>query len=189
MDPETEGRLKKGAALLGELWRAGERCAQGWDIRVADIPENAVNAEESMLGWACACAKPNRFCKSKRHWFKLALCELREVVEGPFGMTSMMNAEEWDLTGLTRKMEFPGVGVVSIGANGVMLATDLEKLQEAPETLESIVKLLKAFPKARVMAVLPPPPPPPPLVPVASEVKIEQGEETVEDDFAAAEAE
>lgn len=186
MDPETEGRLKKGAALLGELWRAGERCARGWDLEVTTIPDD-MSSEEAVGGWACQCPAPNRFCKAKRHWLKLALLELRDPIDGPFGLGSMMNGEEWDLTGLTRKVDFPGVGIVPVGANGVILAADLEKLKEAPESLDSLVKLLKAFPKARIVAVHQPAPPaaapePPP--------KEEPEEESpFSDDLAEAEAE
>lgn len=190
MDPEIEQRMRKGAAMLGELWRAGDRCARGWDLQVAAIPEEA-NAEEAVASWACQCPVRNRFCKAKIHWLKLALTELREPIDGAYGLSSMMNAAEWDLTGLTRKMEFPGVGVITIGSNGVMSAADLDKLREAPETLDSVVKLLKAFPKAKIAAVQQPaPPPPPPPEPAAAQASDEEkpDDSGLEDDFATREA-
>lgn len=152
MDPATAERLRNGAALLGKLWSAGERCASGWGLEMKGVEDT--DGTKEVESWACRCPERGKFCKAKIHWLKLALIELRDPLDGPFGLAEMMTPEEWDLTGRTRKVEVPGIGTIGLGGpNGLTGATDWAKLREAPECLESIVRLLKAFPKAKIEAV------------------------------------
>lgn len=152
MDPEVEKKLKEGAIFLGKMWRDGQRCSSGWDIKVTEFPEGE-DAFKVMKGWACRCSEKSKFCKGKAQWLNLAIGDLREPVDGPYGIPLMMTAEEWDLTKLTMNVEMEGIGTVSIGPNGTMIMVDLLKHMSAPEGLKSTLRVLKAFPNARVEGV------------------------------------
>src|SRR5215467_4686392 len=97
MDPKTEVRLQKGATALGNTWRAGHRCATGWSIAICDLASDDAS-EKAVEKWACQCEPRTEFCKAKALWFRLAMIELRDLVEGEYGIPMMMTAAEWDLT-------------------------------------------------------------------------------------------
>lgn len=136
-------RLKKGASLLGEFWRAGERCQEEFGVlrlqdgKVAD----------------CFCDKKTKFCKAKYQWLGLVVELGREIVEGEGGLLLTMTGSEFDVSGFTMKMEFPGLGTYGIGPKGVMGREDMIKLCLAPETLASVLGLMKAFPGLKVDTV------------------------------------
>lgn len=152
MDPVIEGRLKKGATKIGELWREGKRCSSGWGVKEVDFQEGE-DTLKSMERWACQCAEKTDFCKGKSTWFRLAVTDCREVIEGEHGVPFMMTAEEWDLTKLTMKVEIPEVGIVEIGPKGPVTMTDMMKHMPAPDGLKSTLRVLKTFPGSRVQGV------------------------------------
>jgi hypothetical protein len=152
MDPAVELRLKKGAMLIGNFWRAGQRCAMGWSVKVGDFPDG-VDPYKAMESWACQCEKKTDFCKAKSHWFKLAMMELRDVIEDEYSIPFMMTAEEWDLTKLTMTIPLKDMGNVQIGPAGIVIMTDLWKAMEAPEGLKSTLRVLQKFPGSRVQGV------------------------------------
>jgi hypothetical protein len=142
-------RLKKGAFILGDLWRKNIRCSEEWSVLV--LEEDITTAVD------CFCEPKNAFCKAKKQWLTLAWTEeLRLPVSGPFGVLETMKGSEWDATGLSVSFDFPGVGVHSIGPKGVMKREDIVKLFDAPDTLGSIVKLMKSFPGMKVEEVTDP---------------------------------
>ena len=163
MDPAIEDRLKKGATALGQYWRAGDRCATGWGVNLSAFVDGE-DSEKAVERWACSCEKKSRFCKAKALWFRLALMELREECEGEFGIALMMNATEWDLTGLTLKYPIgqpaPGGKVIGIGQKGLLTMASLLNLMKVPETLVSTVQLMQAFPGAKIDSVEVPKPAP-----------------------------
>src|ERR1700730_9203083 len=83
-------RLKKGAAVLGQLWATPEyRCPDGWTID------------------PCKCQPLKKFCQARNLWVALALDDWiaslnrdeqngREMDDSPFGLALSMRASEWD---------------------------------------------------------------------------------------------
>lgn len=137
----TKERLLKGARLLGEAWRAGERCSEKWRLFPVDA--------DPAYAAGCACGEGRtRFCKAKVQWLGLAKQDSRDFVEDPYGLALAMTASEWDATGLLLKVEFPGVGVVAVGTKGAIPMTELAKV--SPETLASFLAIFKAFPGSKV---------------------------------------
>lgn len=149
----SKERLKNGAVLLGELWRANERCASGWAITMGSITDD-VNTEEAVETWACRCPEKNKFCKAKTHWLKLAVLDLREPKGGEYGLAAMMTAQEWNLTKLTYSVDIPDLGVIGIGPKGVVDAVGFAKLHETPDCRAAILRLLKVFKGAKIEAAL-----------------------------------
>src|SRR5204863_3608383 len=80
-------RLKRGAQMLGALWRSNQRCTFGWGV-----------AGHESLPIVCDCQTETRFCKGKRQWIALALEAGVEFVLGEFGAVFMMTASQWDET-------------------------------------------------------------------------------------------
>lgn len=151
----THERLKKGAEILGKLWREGVHCGEEWGVLCPeDNPMEAVD---------CFCEPKNKFCTAKKQWLMLVTEDgrpesagplgFREIRQGPFGLIETMTGTEWDATGLTVKIDFPGVGIHGIGPKGIMGRQDLVKLFEAPETLRSIVLMMSKFPGLKVVEV------------------------------------
>lgn len=131
-------RLKKGAGVLGQIWKdPTQRCVAGWSID------------------GCTCEFPNKFCKARIQWLTLAVEDGRELQEDPYGIALAMTASEWDSTLLSMKIEHPKVPPFFVGANqdSIMTMADMVKLMEEPDVLESMYYVLKAFPKAKVQGI------------------------------------
>lgn len=131
-------RLKKGAIFLSQLWKVPEqRCTAGWSLDV------------------CTCVPLKKFCSARLLWITLAVEECRDLEEGPYGLALAMTASEWDATGLTMKIEHSEVGVISIGSpqECVTGMVDIGKMMDAPEVLASTLRVLKAFPKSKVVGL------------------------------------
>ena len=151
-------RLKKGAEILGKLWREGVRCGEDWSVLCpADNPLEATD---------CFCEPKNKFCLAKKQWLSLVIDDpreefhgplgIREIEQGPFGILMTMRGTEWDATGVTVQFDFPGIGLHGIGPKGIMSRGDLIKLFKEPSTLSAIIKLMKKFPGMKVEGVLEP---------------------------------
>lgn len=132
-------RLKKGAAMLGQLWKTAEhRCPSGWSLI------------------ECECVPLRKFCVARNLWTILGIETARDLEDGPFGLALAMTASEWDSTGLTMKINHPEIGIISIGSapDCVTGMTDMVKMMDAPEVLASTLRVLRAFPKSRVEGLL-----------------------------------
>lgn len=128
-------RLKNGAVFLGKLWKTpDQRCPSGWSLN------------------ECECVPLKKFCVARNLWLVLGIETCRDLEEGPFGLATAMTASEWDSTGLAMKIDHPKVGVINIGSapSCVTGMVDMGKMMDAPEVLESTLRVLKAFPKSRV---------------------------------------
>jgi hypothetical protein len=152
-------RLKRGAAILGDLWRKGVHCNEEWGVL---CPE-----EDPFKAVDCFCDPKTPFCKAKKQWLDMASREGRDLVQGPFGLMITMEGSEWDASGLSVKFDFPDVGAHLIGPKGIMGRQDMIKLTESPDALASIVRMMKAFPGMKVEEVSNPAEPVP--VPAATE--------------------
>lgn len=134
-------RLLKGAAVLAKLWREGKRCGS--------------------RGWAPACACTGKqktdFCGAKLLWASLAVQDAREVAEeSEWGVLLAMTAKELQTltaTGLMFVIEHPDHGKIRIGRKGEVDIPDFVQLTKAPEGLDGFLKILKVFPKAKVVRV------------------------------------
>lgn len=143
----TPERLKRGAAILGDLWRKGIRCAEEMNVLCPEAdPNKAMD---------CFCDPKTPFCKAKKQWLDMAAESGRELVQGEYGLIESMGGSEWDATALTVKFEFPGVGVHGIGPKGIMGREDIVQLFESPETLSAIVGMMKKFTGLKVQEVIP----------------------------------
>lgn len=116
-------RLVKGAAVLGRLWKEGNRCLGEWS-------------------GICPCPAQNDFCEVKKKWLGL----VREYNDGkyPAGLTGAegflvldcMTEEALMASGLTILKSVPGARVpIRFGRNGTCLQTilDLQALEGTPE--------------------------------------------------------
>lgn len=156
-NPTVAERLHKGAGILGKLWREGIHCGEDWSVLCPE--DNPFEATD------CFCEPKTKFCTAKKQWLSLVMSDTRpgvegeygyrEIVQGPFGMIETMTGKEWDATGVTVKFDFPDIGIHGIGPAGIMPRADLVKLFEAPETLQSIIRMMKKFPGLKVQEVLP----------------------------------
>lgn len=136
-------RLRKGAQVLGALWRSKQRCSLGWGL-----------AGHETLPIVCDCQVETRFCKGKRQWALLALEAGREFILGEHGLALMMTASEWDETGLVMNVEIDGEAEhLKVGRAGQMKMADLAAISSDPETGRKMLGLLKAFPGSKVQAV------------------------------------
>jgi hypothetical protein len=139
-------RLGKGAGILGELYREGQRCLSGWS-RI------------------CPCPEPTGFCLAKKKWIGL----VEEYYGGmPFGLSGYepfyvieaMTVSQFRQSGLTATVEVP-CGIVKdtslgmrttirVGVHGTTWKTivDLSDLQDDDAALavgvDAVVKLQKA---------------------------------------------
>lgn len=125
-------RLKNGAVALGKLWKAKDRCRDGWSA------------------YLCSCVKKTAFCNAKLQWMLMAIGEGRDQEDGDFGVALMMTASEWDLTGLTLRIEIPGSGEFKISPKADTSMTYLGKLAENAESAKSVLLLMKSFPGAKM---------------------------------------
>jgi hypothetical protein len=121
-------RLLRGAAVLGELWRAGTKCRSEWS-------------------GICPCSTPNNFCIAKKRWLGLLL----EASGGkyPYDLSGnegflvleCMDAKMFEATGLTIVLALPGVRApLRIGRHGTCGQTimDLVAIPDGPERKEAI---------------------------------------------------
>lgn len=134
-------RLRKGAAILGQLWKNPEnRCPAGW----------------SMV--ECDCQPQKKFCIARLHWIVLAIEDDRPLEEGPFGMWTAMRASEWDATGLSPKIQHPELDVIVVGTGPgcVTKMAEMGKMMDAPEVLEHTLLVLKHFPNASIQGIVDP---------------------------------
>lgn len=121
--------------MLGQLWRVPEhRCPSGWSLN------------------DCDCQPLKKFCVARNLWIVLGIEADRDFEEGPFGLALALTASEWDSTALTMKIQHPEIGLICIGTNNDCITgmVDMAKMMDAPEVLASTLRVLKAFPKARV---------------------------------------
>lgn len=141
-----KARLMKGAMILGECWRAGVRCADGWRVM-------AENGGALALEGFCRCPEKNRFCKARALWIELAIVDGRDVEAGDYGLAFMMKASEWDATGLTLMIKgFAGMEDFAIGPKGQISMGGLGKVCQAPESLQSVLALMRKFPGSKAVA-------------------------------------
>lgn len=161
MTPDTTSlkslseRLLAGAKILGNLWRRGIRCKNGWDVSSTDLVTAA-----GITIFPCGCTPRTEFCKARIQWLSLSFMACREdvpIVEGLCGLFYSMSAKEWDATGLTATVESEKAGTLRIGSRGTISTAHLTKLSQDPASAVSIFSLTKAFPKARIEGVVEPP--------------------------------
>lgn len=109
-------RLRNGARIMGELWRAGQRCTASWSA-----------------SGECLCQKKSTFCKARRQWIDLMISEDGEnparAIEGdeedhPFAMFEAMLASELDATCLTITLD-NGVKIGPAGSTAVKFAVEI----------------------------------------------------------------
>jgi hypothetical protein len=134
-------RLKKGAAILGQLWKVPEnRCPAGWSL------------------YECECQPQRKFCVARLHWIVLAIEDGRPLEEGPYGMFLAMRASEWDATGLSPKIQHPELNVITVGSGPgcVTKMSEMGKIMDTPEVLENTLLVLKHFPNASIQGVVEP---------------------------------
>lgn len=146
MSGNAADRLKRGALILGDLWKKNIRCAEEFGVLCSEAdPLRAVD---------CFCEPKTPFCKAKMQWLGIAADIGREIFSGEIGLIETMSGAEWDASGLTVKFEFQDVGVHGVGPKGVMGRDDLLKLAESQDTLASVFRLMKTFPGIKVQEVL-----------------------------------
>lgn len=141
-DHAIQERLVKGAAVLGRLWREGNRCEMTW-------------------AQVCTCAAKSVFCTAKEQWVALfdqlmderklnpGISEEREIGAGIFGIVEAMTSAELSASGLTLTLEVDGIGKVKVGPKGDTPWEDFVKCNG--EVLKTVMEVLKHFPGARVV--------------------------------------
>ena len=135
MKMDLKARLLKGSAVIGQFWRAGQRCSAAW------AP-------------SCPDEQKADFCKAKMRWVELALQDGRQIDDTPNGiLASGMLAREFDATGITMTIDNPDHGLIRVGPKGELLMSDLAKIEIAPDALDGFLKILKVFPTAKVVQV------------------------------------
>lgn len=122
-------RLLRGAKVLADFWRAGQRCEAGWD----PLCPEGVNAD---------------FCKAKLQWVQLAYP--REFGSGPFSIIEAMTVAEFEASGLTIEIDHPTHGHIKIGPKGPLSMTELSLMYMDPDAVPATLKIMEAFPSAKV---------------------------------------
>jgi hypothetical protein len=119
-------RLLNGARMLGALWGNGQKCRSGW------LPE-------------CSCPEPTQFCKVKVQWVALTRQDGRTI--NPDRMiVEAMTARELEESGRTIELD----NGVKIGPAGMVSTGEAAALVATPEAVPAVLKVLKAFPGAKV---------------------------------------
>lgn len=113
------GRLLKGAKVLGDIFREGQRCTGNWSRD-------------------CWCQKRTDFCEAKSRWLEL----LRELAppewleltgNDPHFIILCMNEEMLNASGLTLKIQGPpGLPPILIGKKGTFFQTLIDIIAAAP---------------------------------------------------------
>jgi hypothetical protein len=138
------GRLVRGAEILGSLWRSGVRC-------------------EKKFALTCSCPAPTKFCRAKKlfsdlwktavdnGWRRPDWQEIRG--DDPHCILFMMNAVEFEATGLNFCVEHPMLGKVKVGPKGISIRglKDLSELSET--TMKRIKEIFDRFPGAVLSGV------------------------------------
>lgn len=128
------GRLRKGAGVLGRLWKEGVRCQTG-------------------SGWGkCLCKPQTDFCEAKSRWVAL-LKELHDgelpIPEDDFYVLEAMTVSQIRETGLTIQVAGPiGRPPIRIGPTGTSWRTivDLSALDEdRVAAWDAVVQIQKAM--------------------------------------------
>lgn len=125
-------RLRRGAAVLGQLWEKGIRCVDAWRE-------------------GCNCTQTigrTSFCEAKARWIGI----LRELHDGwpegltgrePFAMIEAMTISQFEKTGLTVLVEVPGARrPIKFGRRGTTWRTlsDLA-VADSSVTVELVVNI------------------------------------------------
>jgi hypothetical protein len=149
-------RLLNGAHVIGDAWRAGDRCQKAWSL------ENPQDGSPAPDAWICGCGFPHargdgprtRFCRAKIQWTALAIQEGREPRIGEWEFALLMNASEWDATGLAMNLDLGEAGKVRAGAkpHAEITMIELTRLCHAPESLAGVLRILRAFPGSKLDA-------------------------------------
>lgn len=146
----TAERLLDGAKQIGAYYRAGDRCAtMGWAVKGlegAESCEAQLDADE-----LCKCGKKStRFCKAKVKWLIVAMMEPREIQMGEYGLALTMSGAEWDATGLSLIWEPPEIGTTKVGPKSGISMKMLRELGIEPMSGITTLKLMRAFPGAKM---------------------------------------
>jgi hypothetical protein len=147
-DPATlpvAPRLVNGARLLGQLWRSGERCANGWSGR-------------------CECQAKTKFCAAKAQW-----CQLKattpdwrkfEDSAAPFAVIDTMTLNEIAATGLTVEYRlYENARTLKVGPKGEISVMDFAEIcaassvGESRAEAESVLRIMTTFSGAKVVGV------------------------------------
>lgn len=156
---ELNARLLRGAKVLGDFWKSGQRCPEGWGISDIKVVEGGPDCGTHR---DCACEKKTDFCKARVHWINLALQAGRPPLMEDQGIPFLMSSQEWDATGVILKYPHPEVGEIRIGTGPGAQISMLEftRICDIPETMASFLKLFKVFPGSQVVGREQAPPPP-----------------------------
>lgn len=150
-----DARLLKGAKVLGDFWRSGKRCPEGWEI--SDIKQvQDASGKEVLRHRDCACTVKTDFCVARVHWINLALDAGRDPVDGENALTIWMTGSEWDATGLVKGIHIAEVGIVKVGTGpGAQIPMkEFVKICSVPETMASMLKLFKVFPGSKIEGII-----------------------------------
>jgi len=146
-DEPIKSRLLKGATLLGEIWRSGVRCADGWRVMAEDGGALAPDG-------FCRCPEKSRFCKARGLWIEIAVADGRDVEPGEFGLALMMTASEWDASGLTLYLkDFAKIKDFAVGPKGQISMEELGKVAQVPDSLPSVLALMRRFPGSKAVEI------------------------------------
>lgn len=139
-DLPTSARLVNGSRLLGQLWRDGIRCQDGWRAK-------------------CDCENPTRFCRAKVQWASMVATVLErrggdDVFSGTdFEIVEAMTGQELVSSGLTLNLEVPGFGRLKVGPKGDV---GYDVVAAASQTdimgLKAILAVIKKFPGSKVVS-------------------------------------
>lgn len=138
MDPVIAQRCLAGAAMLGDLWREGQRCTAGWAPR-------------------CTCTPDQRttFCEAKELWIELApYAHDWHILDTPFGIIEAMTLAELEATRLNIRHDMPSIPQ-GLGPDAECSFRALAVLQESVGITDpDVARLLEDFPKAEVVEIL-----------------------------------
>lgn len=103
------GRLINGCRTIGDVFRAGGRCANGWSQN-------------------CRCSEKSLFCIAKDRWIDL-LCELYKVdpvalrakEDREYFLVEVMTLSQLEATGLTIRVISIGLPLIRFGPKGTSM--------------------------------------------------------------------
>ncbi len=127
-------RLRHGSKILGNYWRRGDRCASKWAISCEDASDQQTH-----------------FCRAKMQWVELALSQGREFSEtSQYAIIEAMKLSEFEASALTMQVEHPTHGLVKVGPKGPLSLRELGTLAAVPGAVPGTLKVMTAFPGARI---------------------------------------